>query len=130
MKFKHHILIGFIASLVLVKFSNLSLVIGLTIFLASWIIDIDHYFWYGFSTKNWNPFHAIKWYTKLVPKWHKLSLKEKKKFKRGISICHGVEFFLFLAILSFIHNLFFFWGLYDFQIEISLWCRGVNAGIL
>ena len=106
MKFKYHLIIGFVISFTLVNFFNFSLLAGLTIFLASWIIDIDHYFWYGFSMKDWNPIHAIKWYIKTIPKWHSLSLKEREKFKRGIFICHGIEFLLILAILSYFHRIF------------------------
>lgn len=106
MKFKHHLLIGFIASIILVKSFNLSLVTGLIIFLASWLIDIDHYFWYGFSTKDWNPIHAIRWYIKSVPKWRKLSLKEKEKFKREVFICHSIGFWSILVALSLIHKTF------------------------
>ena len=107
MKFKYHLLIGIVVSFTLVKLFNLSLVAGLTIFIASWLIDIDHYFWYGFSTKDWNPLHAIKWYIKSIPKWHKLSLKEKEKYKRGVFIFHGILFWGILAALSFVNNLFF-----------------------
>ena len=106
MKFKYHLIIGLVISFVLVKFFNFSLLVGLTIFLASWLIDIDHYFWYGFSTKDWNPIHAIKWYINSVPKWHKLSSKEKEKFKRKICAFHGIEFLLLLAIFSFFYKIF------------------------
>ena len=117
MKFKYHLLIGFVASFALVKFFNFSLVSGLVIFVASWIIDFDHYLWYGFSTKDWNPIHAIKWYIKSIPKWHKLSLKEKEKFKRGVFIFHGIEFLIILSIFSFIHE-FFFWILIGVMIHM------------
>ena len=108
MKFKYHIFIGFIISYILVQFFNFSLLSGIIIFLASWIIDSDHYLWYGFSRKDWNPFHAINWYKKSIPKWSKLSLNGRNKFKRGIFIFHGIEFWIVLTPLSFIYN-FFLW---------------------
>lgn len=110
MKFKYHILIGFIVSYILVQFFNFSLLSGTIIFLTSWLIDIDHYFWYGLSRKDWNPLHAIDWYKKFVLKWPKLSLRERNKFKRGSFIFHGIEFWIILILLSFVHE-FFLWVL-------------------
>ncbi len=106
MKFKYHFLIGIVASLILVQLFDLSFSAGLIIFLASWMIDFDHYFWYGFEMKNWNPLHAIRWYIKSIPKWHKLSLKERNKFKRGVFIFHGILFWAILTALSFVNSLF------------------------
>ena len=106
MKFKHHFLIGIVSSFILVQFFNFSLLSGIIIFFASWMIDFDHYLWYGFSTKDWNPIHAIKWYISSIPKWHKLSMEEKEKFKWGVFIFHGIGFWIILALLSFVHNIF------------------------
>ncbi len=110
MQFKWHLLIGFISSYILVQFFNFSLFAGLIIFLASWLIDGDHYFWYAIEMKDWNPLHAIGWYRKSNPKWISLSLKEREKFKRGVFICHGILFWIFLLILIPIHNIFL-WAL-------------------
>ena len=68
--------------------------------------DGDHYFWYAFEMKDWNPLHAIKWYRNSIPKWFSLTLKERSKFKRGVFICHGSLFWIILAILSFVHEIF------------------------
>lgn len=106
MQFKWHLLIGFVTSYILVYFFNFNLFAGLIIFLASWMIDGDHYLWYVFETKDWNPIHAINWYKKSIPKWFALTLKEREKFKRGVFICHGILFWLILAALSFIHKIF------------------------
>ena len=119
MKFKYHLIIGLVISFVLVKFFNFSLLVGLTIFLASWLIDIDHYFWYGFSTKDWNPIHAIKWYINSAPKWDNLFPKEKEKFKRKICVFHGIEFLLLLAIFSYFHKVFL-WVLIGVAIHIAV----------
>ncbi len=107
MKFKYHLLIGLVTSLALVQLFNLSFSAGLIIFLASWIIDFDHYLWYGFEMKNWNPIRAIKWYIKSIPKWHSLSLQEREKFKQGVFIFHGILFWAIIASLSLVYNLFF-----------------------
>lgn len=107
MKFKHHLLIGLFASFAFTRIFDLSFSTGLIIFFASWIIDFDHYLWYGFEMKNWNPLCAIKWYIKSIPKWHALPPTKKEKFKRGVFVFHGVLFWAILVSLSFIYNLFF-----------------------
>ena len=117
MEFKWHLLFGFITSYVLIHFFNFPLLAGLIIFIASWIIDIDHYPWYALETKDWNPFHAIEWYVKMVPKWWALSLNERRKFKHGIFIFHSLLFWMILASLSFIHPLFL-WILIGIAIHI------------
>jgi len=106
MQIKWHVLIGFVISYILVYFFNFSLFAGLIIFLASWMIDGDHYFWYAIEMKDWNPIHAINWYRKSIPKWFCLTLKEREKFKRGVFICHGILFWIILAALSFLHEIF------------------------
>lgn len=108
MEFKWHILFGFLFSYVLVYFFDFSLFAGVIIFFASWVIDCDHYFWYAFETGDRNPINAIKWYIKSVPKWCRLSFKEKGKFKQGVFIFHGLFFWIILALLSFVHS-FFLW---------------------
>ena len=128
MQFKWHILIGFTLSYILVQFFNITLFAGLIIFLSSWLIDIDHYFWYSIEMKDWNPIHAIKWYKKSIPIWFSLTLKERKKFKRGVFVCHGLLFWIILTALSFIH-IFFLWILVGVAIHmvtdlIDLYYRG------
>jgi len=107
MQFKWHLLIGFVASSILVYFFNFSIIAGLIIFLSSWLIDIDHYFWYAISAKDWNPLNAIRWYKKAIPKWFALTPKEKNKFKRGVFIFHGFLFWAILSALTLVHTLFF-----------------------
>lgn len=119
MRFKYHFIIGGVASLILVQFFKFSPFSGLIIFLSSWLIDIDHYLWYAIEAKNWNPLRAIKWYIKSVPRWNRLSLKEKNKFKRGVFICHDIEFWVVLVILSFFHK-FFLWILIGVTIHMTI----------
>ncbi len=55
MKTPTHFLIGLAASIILVQHFNFSIPAGLTIFISSWIIDVDHYFWYLYSLKKKEP---------------------------------------------------------------------------
>lgn len=106
MEFKWHILIGFITSYILVYFFEFPIFAGVIIFIASWIIDLDHYFWYALETKDWNPFHAIRWYIKTNPKWLALTPDARKKFKYGIFIYHSLLLWIILIMLSSIHPVF------------------------
>lgn len=108
MKFRHHILIGLIVSSAIVFFSKATFLEGTIIFLASILIDFDHYLWYGTVTKDWNPLHAIRWYIKKNPQLKNLSKKEKNKFKKGVFIFHSVGFWIALYLLSLYNNFFLF----------------------
>ena len=106
MKFKHHLLIGIIFSTIITIVSEITILEGTIIFLASILIDFDHYIWYGAVTKDWNPFHAIKWYIKKTPEWKNISQKEKNKFKKGVFIFHSVGFWIVLYFLSLFNKVF------------------------
>jgi len=106
MEFKWHLLIGFTISYILIYFFNFSIFAGIIIFLSSWSIDIDHYFWYAFEMKDWNPIHAINWYKKSIPKWFKLTLKEREDFRRGVFMLHSLIFLIILGALLFINKIF------------------------
>jgi len=106
---KWHILIGFVVSYLLVYYFNFSLVVGLIIFSSSFIIDIDHYFYYAIYKKDWNPFNAIEWFYELVEKHKKLTITEKKMIKNHILIFHGIEFWMIIFILGiYLNKVFLF----------------------
>lgn len=106
---KWHVLIGFVVSYILVYFFNFPLLVGLIIFLSSVLIDGDHYLWYGFKTKDWNPLHAVSWFYDLIEKHKKLSHSEKRMFKKHLLIFHGIEFWIILLILGvYINPLFIY----------------------
>ena len=106
MQSKWHILIGFVFSYALVCFFNFSIFSGIIIFLSSWMIDGDHYLWYGLAMRDWNPVAAIRWNNSLEPKWYSLSKEQMLKFKLKTLICHGILFWAILFLLSYIHIIF------------------------
>jgi len=106
MKFKWHFLFGFVVSYVLVYFFNFSFSSGLVIFLASWLIDIDHYPWYVFEMKSWSPLGALRWHERTAPKWFALSRKEKNKFRWGVFVFHSLIFWIVLGGLAFLCPVF------------------------
>jgi len=105
---KYHILIGIVLAVILVNFFNFSLTAGIIIFLASFLIDLDHALRYTIKTKNINPFKFRKYSKHRSEKWLALSHEQRKNQKYPIYIFHGVEFWILIIILSFYYP-FFFW---------------------
>lgn len=94
---KLHILFGGIFSLILYFFFNINFLNSLIVFLASVLIDVDHYIWYLFKKRNPSFFKAYTWLRNL-PKNH----------KPIVDIFHTIEFLVFIVILSFIWIPFLF----------------------
>ncbi len=105
---KIHILIGGLVSVLIVYFFNVSIFGGLLIFLSSFLIDFDHYVYYVFKEKDLNPFNSVKWFFRKRDKWFKLSVLERKGYKRGIFIFHGIEFLLLLFLVSWFYPVFYY----------------------
>jgi len=118
MELKHHILIGFVASYILIYFFEIPLKVGIVIFLSSVLIDFDHYIWYGAEFKDWNPLKAVKWYQEYGKKYHCLPKREKEKYRYGVFIFHGILFWLLLAVFGFFVHRLFFWILAGIAIHI------------
>ena len=118
MEFKYHVLIGAIVSYSITIIFNLEPLIGLTIFLASVLIDIDHYFWYAFETRDLNPFHAIGWYLRSEKKNRKLSKREKEEYKIPVFIFHNWICWATLLVLGIFTNRIFLLILIGFAIHI------------
>ena len=95
---KNHIIINLIIGLILLIFINPIYV--LIIFLASILIDVDHYIYYIFKKKRFSLKSAYNWYVIEKQKFHDLSLKEKKKHRYFIFIFHGIESIIILLIIS------------------------------
>jgi len=103
---KYHILIGAIFSLLLFFFFKLSFTYSFLFFLSSVLIDVDHYFYYIFNNRNLSLSKAYRFFVNSEKKWFKLSIEERKKYKRTIFYFHGIEFLIPFTILSFIFNIF------------------------
>tara|TARA_Y100000034_G_scaffold99887_1_gene122916 strand:- start:41 stop:427 length:387 start_codon:yes stop_codon:yes gene_type:complete len=94
---KWHILFGVIFSLILfyifpiIGLFNLSL-----IFLSSFLIDFDHYFWYIYKKKDWNLKNSYN-YLK----------KEARNLRKGM-VFHTIEFHIFVGLLGLIWAGFFY----------------------
>lgn len=95
---KYHILFGFLFSLILyLLFPFVGLLGFLTIFLSSFLIDIDHYLYYVFKKKDLNLKSAYYFFIK------------KPKINPAMYFLHGIEVLSILFILGlFLNNLFLF----------------------
>ena len=103
---KYHIFSGFAVSYILVYFFNFSLFAGIIVFLSSFLIDIDHYFFSVYKTKNLSLSNSIKEHYKLRQKLLSMQPKERRNYKTPIMIFHGIEFWFLIIILSFFSNIF------------------------
>ena len=104
-----HLILGTAFSAILFDiFPWIGLIGFFLIILSTFFIDVDHYLFYVYKNKNISLKSAYNWFIKKGRKLRKLSREKRKKYKSEILIFHGIEFWIFLAILSFIHNYFFF----------------------
>jgi len=118
MRPKWHILFGFVISYILVYFFNFPLAAGITIFLSSFLIDVDHYLLYLYKTKNFNLKKSYFWCVSEGERFERLPKNEKVKYKLIIMIFHGIEFITVLFLLSFLSP-WFLWILIGVLIHLS-----------
>jgi len=107
-----HIVYGFLAALALyLIFPAIGLLEFSLIFLASFLVDVDHYMSYVWKTGNPSLPKAYRYLVKKRQDFINLSFKQRKQYlkayKRNIFIFHGMEFILFLIILSLFYPLIF-----------------------
>ena len=105
---KYHIIYGAIFSLIIYYLFPISLFHAIIIFLSSFLIDVDHYFYYVYTKKDYSLIRAIKWFKKERKKGLKISKKRRKESKLPHYIFHGVELWIILYFLSLLNGIFFF----------------------
>lgn len=106
---KTHALIGFLFSVFLYFAFRLTYIQVLIVFLASFLIDFDHYMYYVYKKRNFSPTKAYGWFMISRKKFNSLSNKEKKKHRVGFYLFHGLEWILlFLLMGYFLYSLFYF----------------------
>ncbi|MDD5193719.1 MAG: hypothetical protein PHF67_03985 [Candidatus Nanoarchaeia archaeon] len=105
---KWHILTGVIFSILVYLLFHLTPLQTTIIFLSSILIDFDHYLYYAFKKKDFNPINAYHWLVKRRKEWIGLSVNEREQYKKRIFIFHGIEFWILLLALSLVYNPLFF----------------------
>ena len=86
---------------------NISPINSTLFFLASFLIDVDHYLYYIYRKKDFSLRKAFNWFIKMDAKYLSLSKKQREKYDFSFCIFHGVESVALLAILSLIPGLSF-----------------------
>jgi hypothetical protein len=106
---KTHIIIGFLISLIIfLIFPEINWLNALIIFVASVLIDFDHYLYYIFKKKDHKLKNAYNWFFQRAVILKNLSLKEREKYEEAVIIFHGVECWIILLLLIFVNKIFFF----------------------
>lgn len=105
---KEHIIYGLIFSILIYVFFDISLVYTLVIFLSSFLIDIDHYLYYVYKTKNFSLKKANQWYFVNLKKFNKMTAEQKEGIYTGLCFLHGFEAMAILLFLYFISPAFNF----------------------
>ncbi len=79
-----------------ISFFNLSI-----IFLSSFLIDVDHVFYYFLKTGDINPVRVYRWYMKKWKRFHKIPREQRKNIYSGFYLFHGIEVLMILFLLGF-----------------------------
>jgi hypothetical protein len=118
---KYHIFFGFLLSLFLViLFPNINLIWVGIVFLSSFLIDVDHYFYYVFNRKNANPKKAVNYFFDKRKKANKMNIKERNKFYSGFYFLHGIEILIILAVAGIFVSKYFFLIFIGFAFHLCL----------
>lgn len=118
---KYHLLLGFMFSLILFIFCpKITLLTAIIIFLSSFLIDIDHYIFLAFNSKQKNIFKAYFEGIQLKKKSISVSKKQRKDIPGGFYLFHGVESLIILFLLGFFVNKVFYFILIGFLFHLVL----------
>lgn len=104
---KTHILVGLFSSIVLFVFFPINLFFVLFFFLASFLIDFDHYIYFIIKNKSFNLKKAYFWFKNKSKKLKELSPEKRKNSSTGIYIFHGIEWIILFFFLGLKINLSF-----------------------
>jgi hypothetical protein len=105
---KYHLILGIFFVTILHFLFHINFFYLGIILLSSVLIDIDHFFYFFLLKKDWNPFHAYKWYMERWKKSKRLSKEQLKKTYIGFYMFHGIEILAVLYLLGIYFPIFFF----------------------
>ncbi|MBT4376301.1 hypothetical protein HOD29_02920 [archaeon] len=104
-----HFIYGLIFSGIIYFIFPITILEAGIIFLASFLIDVDHYLYYAYKEKSLNLKKAYAWFRTKGKLFKKFPRRELKKYYTGIYCLHGIEILVILFILGFfLHTLFYF----------------------
>jgi hypothetical protein len=110
---KWHVLIGLLVTILLKLTTSIEPLLLLAFFLATFLIDIDHYFFFVLRKKNFDPFSSYNWFIEKEKEYLRIPFNERQRYKKPVMIFHGIEFWALLVLLSFASEVFImiFWGI-------------------
>lgn len=114
---KWHILYGAIFAAILYFITDYSLIAVSVVFLASVFIDLDKAILFTLKEKSINPVRFWEHGKNGHKRWK--SVKNKREYKHNIRFFHGLEVFLVLILLSFVHTVFL-WIFLGFFLHVLL----------
>ena len=105
-----HFLFGLVFSLIFFIFVPEAGILGAgLIFLSSFLIDIDHYFYFIYKKRSFNLKKAYKWFINKGKYIKKLTPFERKEISTGFYCFHGIEIIFVLIILGLLTSKYFFY---------------------
>lgn len=106
---KWHIILGFIFSgLLYYLFPQIGILEASIIFLASFLIDVDHYIYYVFLKKDFSLKRAYNWFVENIKKYPLIQKKERESILFAICIFHTIESLILILFLSYLFHPFIF----------------------
>lgn len=101
-----HFIISLICSIILFPFIGYYAII---VFLAGFLIDVDHYFYYIIKNKDFSLKNSYLKHKEKIKKYREmLRNNQKPDYQYQLHIFHTIEFFMVLLALSFVSKIFFY----------------------
>jgi hypothetical protein len=104
---KTHAIIGLVFSILIYILFKINVIDALLIFLSSIFIDVDHYLLFAIRNKDFSLKNAYKTQKNSYLE-HKKNKTKTITEKKILHVFHTLEFFIFILILSYFWNIFFF----------------------
>jgi len=94
----YHFIASLVLAAILYPFYGVNV---LFIFVGGFLIDLDHYLWYIYKNKGFNPINAYKFYLKMLKE---KSFNQKRKY---LLLFHSAEFLVLMVIFAFYSKIMF-----------------------
>ena len=108
MKPSTHLILGFLISILLFLFDFSLFEISVFFLSSFFLIDLDHVPRFVLKEKSLNPIKFLRDHNSKKSKWTKLSLEQRKAYKKPVFFFHNIETLLILLIISIFLPIFFF----------------------
>lgn len=106
---QEHFIFGFIfAGIIFLIMPSIGLIGFMLIALTSVLVDVDHYVYYVYKTKDFSIARANAWFKRKGKKFLALPYSSRKNYYRAFLFLHGVEWIILFILLSWISIYFCF----------------------